>query len=195
MRTPLFVLSELRCRRRGWKAFKRFPDIKNDGYPFHFHCVRMKKSYVESLGIQIFIGLYLLCFSDFIIAQFFPFFNWHFSRSFQNIFVEQGELSATFRKCIYKKHFLWYNGNVGACEDFSVFRLWAPEKNSPPFFFLCEKSARVPGRTGIACAELRQSCLAQKKRAMPTESPNMKITLDYVLPQPSQGLFLVDLDI
>jgi hypothetical protein len=62
------------------------------------------------------------------------------------------------------------------------------------FLFIREKSPRL-SQAVIACAERRQSCLAQKKRATPTESPNMKITLDYVLPQPSQGLFLVDLDI
>ena len=50
------------------------------------------------------------------------------------------------------------------------------------------------------CSARRRSCfeefpIAQKKRAAPTEGLNMKITLDYVLPQPSQGLFLVDLDI
>ena len=54
-------------------------------------------------------------FCDFIIAYISHFFNWHFSRSFQMVFVEQGEVSATFPKRIYKKDFLWYNKNVGAC--------------------------------------------------------------------------------
>ena len=80
----------------------------------------IRKSF-KKLGVQVLIGLYLLCFSDSIIAQLFPFFNWHFTRSFQGIFVEQGELSATFRKCIYKWQFLWYNGNVGGCWKTALF--------------------------------------------------------------------------
>ena len=54
-------------------------------------------------------------FCDFIIAYFFPFFNWHFYRSFLKVFVKQGEVLTTFKNCIYKIHFLWYNKNVGAC--------------------------------------------------------------------------------
>ena len=73
------------------------------------------KSYIWKFEILEFHRSVPPLFCDFIIAHIFSFFNWHFSRSFQKIFVEQGEVSATFGNRIYKVCFLWYNKNVGAC--------------------------------------------------------------------------------
>ena len=133
----------------------------------------IRKSF-KKLGVQVLIGLYLLFLCDFIIAHIFPFFNWHFSRSFQNIFVEQGELSATFRKCIYKKHFLWYNGNVGACENFLVFRLWAPGEKSPPFFFLYEKKALVWAKRGSPAPNVGKAAARKKSGQRPPKARTWK---------------------
>ena len=73
------------------------------------------KSYIWKFEILEFHRSVPPLFCDFIISYIFAFFNWHFNRSFQKFFVEQGELSATFEKHIYTANFLWYNENVGAC--------------------------------------------------------------------------------
>ena len=79
--------------------------------------------------------------------------------------MEQGEVSATFRKCIYKKHFLWYNENVGACNG------------QVPFF-------RLESGSGIGYRK-SDSQGSQKQK---------EITLDRAS-QHNQGLFLFTLDI
>ena len=52
----------------------------------------------------------------------------------------------------------------------------------------------VPVVARIVAQDTDGALPEQKNTAVKT-AYNMKITLDYVLPQPSQGLFLVDLDI
>ena len=155
----------------------------------------IRKSF-KKLGVQVLIGLYLLYFSDSIIAQLFPFFNWHFSRSFQNIFVEQGELSATFRKCIYKWKFLWYNRNVGGCWKTALFFMssgakrpsclplrvaqrregveWQPERLSDP------ERDRAAARQ-VAGAAWRMSSYSKIFTALPSA---------HNLPFPSRGGFI-----
>ena len=82
------------------------------------------KSYIWKFKILKFHRSVPPLFCDFIIAYIFAFFNWHFNRSFQKIFVEQGEVSATFGNRIYIARFLWYNKNVGACAIFTEIALF-----------------------------------------------------------------------
>ena len=118
-------------------------------------------------------------FCDFIIAYISPFFNWHFNRSFQKVFVEQGEVSATFSKRIYKKDFLWYNKNVGACLQTSPIFIKNHGRSGPP-----PSGSVRPAGTNKKISGTFAANVSHKN----------EITLDRAS-QHNQGLFLFTLDI